>query len=139
VRHSGAEAVAHEIPPGACLITDQVSLSIAADRFTNLPPGCPDIIDSLAETLVLSNGVSVQGGAQNMPAVVAQWQTWLGKADYVWLSPDHGSKRRIPWTAGLSAWFNANFVKVGSNGAATGQLYQRVGYIPPAGYATVGQ
>src|ERR1700722_329139 len=81
-RHSGAEAVAHEIPPNACVITDQVSLSIAADRFTNLPPGCPDIIDSLAETLVLSNGVSVQGGAQNMPAVVAQWQTWFSKADY---------------------------------------------------------
>ena len=87
-RHSGAEAVAHEIPPGACVVTDEVSLSIAADRFANLPPGCPDIIDSLADTLVLSNGVSVQGGAQNMPAVVAQWQTWFSKADYVWLSPD---------------------------------------------------
>jgi hypothetical protein len=138
VRHSGAEAVAHEIPPGACLITDQVSLSIAADRFTNLPPGCPDIIDSLADTLVLSNGVSVQGGAQNMPAVVAQWQTWFSKADYVWLSPDRGSRRRIPWTAGLSAWFNANFVKVGSDVQSTGQLYQRVSYTPPAGYATAG-
>ncbi len=137
-RHSGAEAVAHEIPPGACVVTDEVSLSIAADRFTNLPPGCPDIIDSLADTLVLSNGVSVQGGAQNMPSVVAQWQTWLGKADYVWLSPDMSSRRRIPWTTGLSDWFNTNFVKVGGYSAATGQLYQRVSYIPPAGYATVG-
>jgi hypothetical protein len=137
-RHSGAEAVAHEIPPGACVVTDEVSLSIAADRFTNLPPGCPDIIDSLADTLVLSNGVSVQGGALNMPAVVAQWQTWFSKADYVWLSPDHGSKRRIPWTAGLSAWFNANFVKIGPNSAATGQLYKRLSYVPPAGYPTAG-
>jgi alpha-1,2-mannosyltransferase len=137
-RHSGAEAVAHQIPPGACLVTDEVSLSIAADRFTNLPPGCPDIIDSLADTLVLSNGVSVQGGAQNMPAVVAQWQTWLSKADYVWLSPDKGSRRRIPWTAGLSAWFNANFAKVGTNSPATGQLYQRLSYTPPAGYPTAG-
>jgi hypothetical protein len=138
VRHSGAEGVAAEIPPSACVVTDEVSLSIAADRFDNLPPGCPDIIDSLAATLVLSNGVSVQGGAQNMPAVVAQWHTWFSKADYVWLSPDHGSKRRIPWTAGLSAWFNANFVKVGTYSAATGQLYQRVDYVPPAGYANAG-
>jgi hypothetical protein len=138
LRHSGAEGMAREIPPSACLVTDEVSLSIAADRFTNLPPGCPDIIDSLADTLVLSNGVSVQGGAQNMPSVVAQWQTWFSEADYVWLSPDEGSKRRIPWTAGLSDWFNANFVKIGSDSAAAGQLYQRVSYVPPAGYATAG-
>ena len=134
LRHSGAEAVAHEIPPGACVVTDEISLTIAADRFADLPPGCPDIIDSLAETLVRSNGVSVQGGAENMPAVVAQWHTWLSKADYVWLSPDHGSRRRIPWTTGLSDWFNVNFVKIGANSPATGQLYQRVGYVPPAGY-----
>jgi alpha-1,2-mannosyltransferase len=134
-RHSGAETVAHEIPSGACVVTDEASLSIAADRFATLPPGCPDIIDSLAETLVLSNGVSVQGGAQNMPTVVAQWQTWLSKADYVWLSPDHGSRRRIPWTTGLSDWFNASFVKIGAYSPATGQLYQRLSYTPPAGYA----
>jgi alpha-1,2-mannosyltransferase len=138
LRHSGAETVAHEIPPSACVVTDEVSLSIAADRFTDLPPGCPDIIDSLADTLVLSNGVSVQGGAQNMPSVVAQWQTWFSKADYVWLSPDQGSRRRIPWTVGLSDWFNVNFVKVGAYSRATGQLYRRASYIPPAGYATAG-
>jgi alpha-1,2-mannosyltransferase len=137
-RHSGAEAVAHEIPPGACLVTDEVSLSIAADRFANLPAGCPDIIDSLADTLVLTNGVSVYGGALNMPAVVGQWQTWFSKADYVWLSPDRGSRRRIPWTDGLSAWFNANFVKIGVSSAATGQLYRRLSYTPPAGYPTAG-
>jgi hypothetical protein len=137
-RHSGAEAMAHEIPPGACVVTDEVSLTIAADRFASPPAGCPDIIDSLAATLVLSNGVSVQGGAQNMPAVVGQWHTWLSEADYVWLSPDHGSRRRIPWTTGLSDWFNANFIKVGAYSPATGQLYRRVSYVPPAGYATVG-
>jgi alpha-1,2-mannosyltransferase len=135
-RHTGAEAVSHEIPPGACVVTDQVSLTIAADRFASPPPGCPDIIDSLAATLVLSNGVSVQGGAQNMPAVVAQWHTWFSEADYVWLSPDHGSRRRIPWTTGLSDWFNVNFIKIGPNSPATGQLYQRVSYTPPPGYAS---
>jgi alpha-1,2-mannosyltransferase len=137
-RHTGAEAIAHEIPPGACVVTDEVSLTIAADRFASPPAGCPDIIDSLAATLVLSNGVSVQGGAQNMPAVVAQWHTWLSEADYVWLSPDHGSRRRIPWTTGLSDWFNVTFVKVGAYSPATGQLYQRVSYVRPAGYATAG-
>lgn len=125
-RHSSAQAMAHLIPKGACVVTDEVSLTIAADRFANLPPGCPDIIDSLAETLVLSNGVSVQGGADTMPQVVATWQTWLSKANYVWLSPGHGSQRRIPWTHELSDWFNATFATLGPYSPGTGQLYIRI-------------
>jgi len=125
LRQPSGEAMAHAIPNGACVVTDEVSLTISADRFASTPPGCPDIIDALAATLVLSNGVSVQGGANRMPAVVAAWQGWLDKADYVWLSPAHGSRRRIPWTPQLSAWFNANFTKVGTYSSGTGQLYER--------------
>jgi alpha-1,2-mannosyltransferase len=124
--HSTAESMAHLIPAGSCVVTDEVSLTIAADRFTDLPPGCPVIIDSLADTLVLSNGVSVYAGADQMPQVVATWKSWFSKADYVWLSPDHGSRKRIPWTPALSDWFNATFVKVGSYSPATGQLYKRI-------------
>ena len=131
LRRTGAQALASQIPPGACFVTDMSSLAIAADRFAS-PPRLPDIVDSLAATLVLSNGVSVQGGAQNMPAVVAQWKTWLSKADYVLLSPGHASQRRIPWTNGLWAWFNTEFAQDGTYSPATGQLYQRVGYSPPA-------
>ncbi len=126
LRQSGAQAKAHLIPQGSCLVTDEVSLAIAADRFVGMRPGCPDIIDALAATLVISNGVSVQGGASRIPLVVAEWQKWLGEADYVWLSPAHGSRRRIPWTPALSDWFNANFVKVGGYSRGTGQLYQNL-------------
>jgi len=125
LRQSSGQAMAHLIPKGACVVTDEASLPIAADRFAGMPPGCPDIVDALAATLVLSNGVSVQGGADQMPEVVAAWKAWLGKADYVWLSPAHGSKRRIPWTPELTAWFNATFSKLGSYKAGTGQLYVR--------------
>jgi len=135
-RKYGTEAISHEIPVGACVVTDEASLTIGADRFTNLPPGCPDIVDSLASTLVLSHGVSIQGGASKMPAVVAQWKEWLGAADYVWLSPNGGSKNRIPWNNGtneLWLWFRAHFDTVGPDSSSTGQVYQRVGYVPPAG------
>jgi hypothetical protein len=135
-RAHGAEAISHVIPPGVCVVTDEASLTIGADRFADLPPGCPDIVDSLASTLVMSHGVSVQGGASAMPAVVGEWKRWLGEADYVWLSPSRGSRKRIPWTTGLSAWFNAHFVKVGADSSSTGQVYQRVGYVPPAGYGS---
>jgi alpha-1,2-mannosyltransferase len=126
LRQPSGQAMAHRIPKGACVVTDEASLTISADRFADLPTGCPDIIDALATTLVLSNGVSVQAGADHMPLVVAAWRSWLGKADYVWLSPAHGSRRRIPWTPALSAWFNANFAKLGSYKAGTGQLYVRI-------------
>jgi hypothetical protein len=125
-REPEAENLAHIIPVGACVVTDEVSLPIAADRFTASPPGCPVIIDSLAETLVRSNGVSVQGGASKIPSVVAQWRTWLGEADYVWLSPSHNSRRRIPWTPALSAWFNATFKPISPYSPGTGQIFKRI-------------
>jgi hypothetical protein len=124
-------AVARDIPKGACVITDEVSLTLAADRFTGYPPDCPVIVDSLGETLVLSNGTSVEGGAARMPEVVAAWKTWLGRAEYVWLTPGTGpglgSARRIPWTPGLLRWFETEFHPVGGFSWSTGQLYKRTG------------
>ncbi|MBO0821476.1 MAG: hypothetical protein J2P26_11585, partial [Nocardiopsaceae bacterium] len=112
------------IPAGACVVADQVSLTVAADRFTATRPGCPDILDSLAETLVRGDGVSVQGGAASHPDVVAAWRSVLGRADYVWLSPNN--RRRIPWTPGLSAWFGAHFTRLPASGGV-GRVYQRTG------------
>lgn len=125
LQQTTAEGMAQLIPAGSCLVTDEASLAIAADRFTDLPRGCPNIVDALAETLVLSNGVSIQGGAKDMPQVVSAWRGWLGAADYVWLSPGHGSQRRIPWTPALTAWFDTHFTKVGEYNPGRGQLYAR--------------
>ncbi|MGB6617038.1 MAG: hypothetical protein WBE95_23365, partial [Trebonia sp.] len=114
------------IPAGSCVVSDQISLAIAANRFTAARPGCPDVLDGLAQTLVLSNGVSVQGGAASHPAVVAAWQSILSRADYVWLSPSNA--RRIPWTPELTSWFAANFQPLQVHGQARrlGQVYERV-------------
>jgi hypothetical protein len=115
------------IPAGSCVVSDQISLAIAANRFTAARPGCPDVLDGLAQTLVLSNGVSVQGGAASHPAVVAAWQSILSRADYVWLSPSNA--RRIPWTPELTSWFAANFQPLQVHGQARrlGQVYERIG------------
>jgi hypothetical protein len=112
------------IPPGACVLTDQVSVTIAADRFGSARPGCPDIVDSLAQTLVLSHGVSVEGGAGNRPGVVASWEAIMSQAQYMWLTG--GRANRIPWTPQLDAWFNAHFRKIAVfHGYADSRLYQR--------------
>jgi hypothetical protein len=95
------------IPAGSCLVADQVSFAIAADRFAAPSQGCPDLIDSLAATLALSGGVSPQGGAGHAPNVVAGWAAIFGQARYVWLSG--GAPARIPWTPALQSWFSGHF------------------------------
>jgi hypothetical protein len=109
------------IPAGSCVVSDEVSLTIAANRFSTRP-GCPAVLDSLATTLVEDNGISVQGGAKSSARAVAAWRWIFGHTEYVWLSSD--SDRRIPWTNALTQWFHHHFklLKV-HNG--TGHVYKR--------------
>jgi hypothetical protein len=129
MRQVTAQAIAHRIPPGSCVVTDEVSLTIAADRFTGNPAYCPAIVDSLAQTLALSDGLSVQGGAARMATVIEAWKAWLTRADYVWLTPGRGpgggSARRIPWTPSLLSWFHQSFTADGTYSWGIGQLYVR--------------
>ena len=112
------------VPAGSCLVADQVSFAIAANRFTAPSPGCPDLIDSLAATLALSGGVSPQGGAGHAPDVVAGWEAIFGKAKYVWLSG--GAPARIPWTPALQSWFSAHFKLLAAYpGYGASKLYVR--------------
>ena len=113
------------IPPGACVVSDEISLTIAANRFTAGSAGCPDVLDSLATTLVAGNGVSVQGGAKALPRVVAAWKAIFARADYVWLSGSNA--RRIPWTPGLRAWFGRAFrpLRPPPGQVGEGQVYVR--------------
>jgi hypothetical protein len=113
------------IPAGACVVTDQTSMTISADRFTAARPGCPDVIDGLAVTLVSGNGVSVQGGAATLTQVVAEWQSIFSRAQYVWLSPNNS--RRIPWTPALFLWFTTHFQVLTPSGApGFGHVYKQV-------------
>jgi hypothetical protein len=130
------------IPPGACVVTDEVSLTIVANRFPGAIPGCPVVLDALAETLVTGNGVSVQGGARSLPQVTARWQAILSGAQYVWLSST--SDRRIPWTPGLRRWFAGAFrpLELPPGQRGEGELYvsikvstDRLGAIPRGGGA----
>jgi hypothetical protein len=122
---TSAAAMGPLIPAGTCIVTDETSVAVSANRFSTPRPGCPDIIDSLATTLVLSHGVSIQAGAARSAPVVAAWQSMLGRASYVWLSG--GNARRIPWTHELRTWFGENFRPVGPYNPSVGQLYVRVG------------
>jgi hypothetical protein len=123
VHVEGNPSVASVLPPGACVLSDQVAVTIAADRFATAA-GCPDVIDGLAQTLVLSHGVSPAGGAGQQQAVVLAWESILGRAQYVWLTG--GYQNRIPWTPQLNAWFHAHFHEIQvQHRYVDSQIYQR--------------
>jgi hypothetical protein len=121
------QADATLIPPGACVVSDEISLTIAANRFTAGSGDCPDVLDSLATTLVAGHGVSVQGGAKALPQVAADWKAIFERAQYVWLSGT--TDRRVPWTPGLKEWFARSFrpLHPPEGESSEGQVYVRRG------------
>ena len=97
------------IPPGACVLTDQSSLLIAADRFTSDVPGCSLMLDATGTDYVLGGGRR-GAAAGRVPALAAVWRQAFGAAQYVWLTPYN--TRRIAWTPALESYFRSHFVLV---------------------------
>ena len=96
------------IPPGACVLSDQMSYTIAIDRFASNAPGCSTMVDGVGSDYALSGGRNGLTGAGNVPAVEQLWMSAFRAAQYLWLTSDN--TRRIPWTPRLRAYFLANFV-----------------------------
>ena len=114
------------IPPGACVLADQVSNAIAADRFISRVPGCSLMVDGVGTDYSLSAGRNAATGAGNSPAVRAAWLAALRPAQYVWLSPL--ARKRIPLAAPqVASYFKTHFVPV--PGGTVG-LYVRKGPHP---------
>jgi hypothetical protein len=98
------------IPPGSCVLTDQVSVTIAADRFVSGVPGCPLMVDTLGTDLALSRGLKPDTGAGRVPAVRAAWLTALRHSQYLLLT--NSNWRRIPWSPTLQRYLHQHFVQV---------------------------
>jgi len=118
-------AIDRIIPPGACVLTDQVSMTILANRFYSDVPGCSQMVNSTGTDLALSHGRRPSDGAGYVPAVAAVWQQAFSHAQLVLLSPINGD--RVAWTPALRAYFTANFVKLGSHWKYVA-LYKRKGF-----------
>ena len=98
------------IPPGACVLTDQVSVALIANRFESTDPRCPLMVDSLGTTLALSHGLKPGTGAARVPVVTAWWKQAFSHAQYVLLTPTNG--RRIPWSRALHAYLTSHFTRI---------------------------
>ena len=116
-------AVDRVIPPGACVLTDEVALLISADRFSSSAPGCPVLVDGTGTSYALGHGRSA-ATAGTVPAVAAVWQQAFRAARYVLLTPYN--ENRIAWTPQLRAYLRDNFAAVTGDWAPL-QLYVRHG------------
>jgi alpha-1,2-mannosyltransferase len=103
-------AVDRLVPPGACVLTDQASLTILANRFVSNVPGCPQLVDGLGTDLALGHGRTPAHGVGYVPAVAQVWRQAFDHAQYVLLSDNNGA--RIAWTPALEAYFHSHFVRV---------------------------
>ena len=97
-------AVQRIVRPGACVLTDQVSYTIAAGRFYAGNPRCPLLVDSIGTDYALGHGRDGASGAARYPAVAAVWREALHQAQYVWLTTGY-NRRRIAWTPALRSYF----------------------------------
>jgi alpha-1,2-mannosyltransferase len=123
-----AAAADKVIPSGACVLTDQVSMTIMAGRFTSSVPGCPQMVDGFGTDIDLSKGHNGDTGAARTASVRQVWDNAFQHAQYVWLSSPPGdthgtSYRRIAWTPWLRAYFAKNFQRVPGHL----EIYKRVG------------
>jgi alpha-1,2-mannosyltransferase len=104
-------AVRRTVPAGACVLTDQVSFTIAANRFESSVPGCPLMIDALATDYALTPGRDGLNGAGRNAKVAAIMRNAFTRAQYIWLAGTY-NRRRIAWNPALRAYFKDNFVRV---------------------------
>jgi hypothetical protein len=116
--------------PGACVVSDVVTVTILADRFDPATKNCPSVIDpfGLWQATFPSHPPPYPGPYPM--GFVDSWGQWLNQADDVVLV---GAKsgQDIPWSADLSSWFNANFRPLYSEPGFV--VYEHVGHAPPPG------
>src|ERR1019366_4516802 len=110
-------AAERQIPTGACVLSDNPTFTIAANRFLSDRGDCSPLIDPIGTDYALSNGRNGLTGAGRYRAVQDAWLHALTHAQYVWLSCgppaapacNQYTNRRIPWTPAILAYFSAHF------------------------------
>jgi alpha-1,2-mannosyltransferase len=115
------------IPPGACLLADEVSFAVMTNRLVSDVPGCSLLLDPTGTNYALSNGRIPETGAARFPRVNAVWTYAFDHAQYVWLS--RLNNHRVAWTPQLRSYFDSHFTRILNAGAA-GALYRRTDLKP---------
>ena len=105
-------------PPGACVVSNIVSVTILANRFDPAKEGCPAVVDPFGVWQATFPSHPPPYPGPYPEPFVAMWGQWLNRAnDVVLVGAKSGDL--IPWSAELTSWFNRNFQPLYSNPAFT--------------------
>ncbi len=118
------------IPPGACVVSDTVSLTVVSNRFVSDAAGCPLVVDSFGTLMADTGGRNMNAGNRILRGIAGTWRTWFMRARFVWL--DGATFGRIPWNSALDEILHqpvqAHPALYGGSGpGAAGGLYVRIG------------
>ena len=95
------------IPGGACVVTDDPSILVNANRFVAAERGCPKVVDAYGMWLTDNDAKPPPAQPPYRAEFTAKWRKWFERADYAALSVPLSNY--IPWTPELVAWFEANY------------------------------
>ncbi len=95
------------VPAGACVVTNNPEFTIGVDRYTASSARCPQIVDPLATTTVLSGDRSTPRGDAR---AASAWLRYFHRAQYLMLST--GSHARVLWSPALTRYVHQHFVLV---------------------------
>jgi alpha-1,2-mannosyltransferase len=119
------------IPPGSCVVTNDASLTIVANRFVSNVPGCPSVVDSYGTFLAMTDGWTRGARPPVIRATVRTWEAWLAHANYLWIDRA-GIGDELPWTPAFYSYIVSHFKLVALGGdrpaldnIPRGGLYQR--------------
>jgi alpha-1,2-mannosyltransferase len=99
------------IPPGSCVVTNEASLTIAANRFVSNVPGCPSVVDSYGAFLAMTTGDTLAARPPVLRSAVRIWEAWLARADYLWIDPMNTGDQ-LPWTPAFYSYITSHFTLI---------------------------
>jgi len=119
------------IPAGSCVMTNEASLTIAANRFVSNVAGCPSVVDSYGTFLAMTGGHTLGARPPVVRSAVRTWEAWLARADYLWIDPQN-TNDQLPWTHAFYSYIASHFRLIAlashrlpKNNIPRGGLYER--------------
>lgn len=102
IPYAATSEIAKLVPPGACVVYNEVSLGIYSNRMISSSPSCPDVVDPYGMFMAWGYGLTPAPEAFTL-----EWKRYFEQAQYVVFS--HANGPYIPWGTSLLPWFHRNF------------------------------
>jgi hypothetical protein len=100
-------AMTRIVPPGACVVTDDPTVTITANRFVSTDPECPALVDAQGTDLALADGRAIGAGGEKNPTLRAAWLAAFSRADYIVLNQNWA--KRVPLEGALARYLATHF------------------------------